>query len=73
MASWVTQANRSQDSKLATRIVTELREKAGKMMIGHTASTTARTAGTGTSSGLPPSEGGNPVMAANGDAVSAIR
>jgi Holliday junction DNA helicase RuvA len=58
--------------KLATRIVTELREKAGKMMIGHAASTTARTAGTGTSSGLPPNEGGNPVMAANGDAVSAL-
>ncbi|MGM0422678.1 MAG: Holliday junction branch migration protein RuvA [Pseudomonadota bacterium] len=57
--------------KLATRIVTELREKAGKMMMGHAASNTARTAGASTAP-AGPSPSANPAMAANSDAVSAL-
>lgn len=56
--------------KLATRIVTELKEKAGKMMIGHAATTTARSAGGHEPAALK--TGANPSMAANSDAVSAL-
>ncbi len=52
--------------KLATRIVTELKEKAGKMVVGH-----APTAGDNKASGAP-SFAANPQVAANGDAISAL-
>lgn len=54
--------------KLGTRIVTELKEKAGKMVIGHAASQTATLAGGSIGTKVDAA----PALAANSDAVSAL-
>ena len=54
--------------KLGTRIVTELKEKAGKMVIGHAASQTATSAGGSIGAKVDAA----PALAANSDAVSAL-
>jgi len=53
--------------KIATRIVTELKDKAGKMMMGQSATLSAQSVGSTT-----PKSKASPAMAANGDAVSAL-
>ena len=54
--------------KLATRIVTELKEKAGKMVIGH-AHTSGSAAASGNGASNTPASA---QVAANGDAISAL-
>ena len=58
--------------KLATRIVTELKEKAGKMVLGHAASQAAQGSGGGSVSGGGGRVQVSSALAANSDAVSAL-